>query len=80
MPLGPFDRVFHFDQARVGNWLRDQAVGVERRDLTVLDTVRGDAGDITHLVGEGEERVAGDFLIDCTGFRRQLVGGAPGSR
>ncbi len=70
---GPFHYAYHFDQALVGAWLRRKARGVALIDDQVLGVERCEAG-IAALVLESGARVEGDFFVDCTGFRRRLIG------
>ena len=70
---GPFHHAYHFDQALVGAWLRRKARGITLIDDQVTGVERGAAG-IAALTLESGQRVAGDFFLDCTGFRRRLVG------
>lgn len=71
---GPFHHAYHFDQALAGQFLRKQARGVTILDDQVTGIGRSETGDITHLNLESGTSVAGDFFIDCTGFRRRLIG------
>jgi tryptophan halogenase len=73
IPAGPFHHAYHFDQALVGAWLRRKAKGIALIDDQVTGVETGEQG-ITALVLEGGQRVEGDFFLDCTGFRRALVG------
>lgn len=70
---GPFHYAYHFDQALVGAWLRRKAKGITLIDDQVTGVERGGAG-IAALVLESGQRVEGDFFLDCTGFRRRLIG------
>ena len=70
---GPYHHAYHFDQALVGAWLRRKAKGITLMDDQVTGVERGEAG-IAALVLESGSQVAGDFFLDCTGFRRRLVG------
>lgn len=80
LPAGPFHHAFHFDQARVGAWLRRKATGVERIDAEVSGARRdSDTGDIAALVTTEGREIDGDFFIDCTGFRRRLIAGEMGA-
>lgn len=81
LPLGPFHYAYHFDQALVGRYFAQRARGVSHIDGLVADVERdGESGDITALVLEDGERIAGDFFIDATGFRKALIGKAMGGR
>lgn len=76
IPLGPFHHAFHFDQARVGKFLRKRAVGVEVVDAVVAGVERdSESGNITALVFDDGEKLAGDFFIDASGFRKRLIVG-----
>jgi glycine/D-amino acid oxidase-like deaminating enzyme len=73
MPVSPFHHAYHFDQALAGKWLRKNATGVETIDAQVTGVRRrGESGDIEVLLTDGGE-VAGDFFVDCTGFRKSLI-------
>jgi tryptophan 6-halogenase len=73
VPMGPYHHAFHFDQALAGQYLRRKAKGVEIIDAQVSTAKRDSVtGDITALVTDTGD-IAGDFFIDCTGFRRALI-------
>jgi tryptophan 6-halogenase len=80
LPMGPFHHAYHFDQALAGKYLRRKSHGVEIIDAQVtgarrnaetghIETLNTDAGDIS-----------GDFFIDCSGFRKALIGNELGGR
>lgn len=75
VPASPFHHAFHFDQSLAGEWLRGAVSGA-----TVIDDVvkaldrNSETGDISHLVLESGRKISGDLFIDCTGFRRALIG------
>lgn len=71
---GPFHHAYHFDQALAGQFLRKQARGFTVLDDQVAAIERDDQGDISSLLLESGAQVAGDFFVDCTGFRRKLIG------
>ncbi|MBO6727788.1 MAG: tryptophan 7-halogenase [Rhizobiaceae bacterium] len=78
---GPFDHAYHFDQAKVGQFLRDKALGIERLDAQVENVERDpENGTITALILDEDRRIEGDFFVDCTGFRRKLIGEAMGAK
>ena len=73
---------YHFDAALYAAFLSRyaQARGVSRIEGKVASVERdGENGDIAALLLEGgqdpERRVAGDFFIDCSGFRGLLIEG-----
>ena len=75
LPLGPFHHAYHFDQALAGRYLRKKAVGVAMRDAQVLGARRhASNGDIEAVVLDDGSEIAGDFFVDCSGFRRGLIG------
>lgn len=75
MPVGPFHHAYHFDQALVGQYLRQKASGIGRIDAVVQGAVKeADTGRIKHIVTEDGQEIGGDFFVDCTGFRRTLIG------
>lgn len=72
---------YHFDASRYALFLRAyaEARGVTRTEGIVERVERdGESGDITAITLKGGKRVAGDFFIDCTGFRSLLLGEALG--
>lgn len=73
IPAGPFHHAFHFDQALAGAWLRKKAQGIRVLDDQVTGVETGEAG-IVALVMQSGARVEGDFFLDCTGFRREIIG------
>jgi len=76
IPVGPYQHAYHFDQARVGQFLKSKA-SVEHLDATVTTVNRDAYGCITSLTAEDGRRISGDFFIDCTGLHRQLIGEHP---
>lgn len=72
---------YHFDASRYALFLRAYAEGrgVTRTEGIVESVQRdGESGDITAITLKGGKEVAGDFFIDCTGFRALLLGKALG--
>jgi tryptophan halogenase len=68
---------YHFDASRYALFLRDYAEGrgVTRTEGIVESVQRdGESGDIRSITLKGGKAVAGDFFIDCTGFRALLLG------
>ena len=81
LPLGPFHYAYHFDQALLGQFLRNHAKGVAKLDAKVEGALRdATSGDITALRLEGGATVAGDFFIDASGFSKRLIVGQMGAR
>ncbi len=74
-PLSPYHHAYHFDQARLGRFLASKAVGVDHLRVEVAGITRDtETGNITHLTCKDADDVPVDFVIDCTGFRRAILG------
>ena len=72
--LGPFHHAFHFDQALLGRYLKRKSKGVETVDAVVSGIERdGVSGNIAALQLDTGERLAADFFIDATGFRKRII-------
>lgn len=75
----PFLHAYHFDQAKAGNWLRDQAKRISPK-LTHIDAqVEGvvtdpQSGEIVSLSLDDGRAIDADFFVDCSGFRRAVIG------
>ncbi|UCH24432.1 MAG: tryptophan 7-halogenase, partial [Trueperaceae bacterium] len=69
---GPFHHAYHFDQSRVGAWLRDKAAGIRVIDDQVKGVQSGPSG-IETIALEGGTSLKADLYLDCTGFRRALI-------
>ncbi|WP_028966459.1 tryptophan halogenase family protein [Sphingomonas phyllosphaerae] len=72
---------FHFDAGLYAAFLRDRATGegvtrIEGRIGTV--ELAPERGDIAAVVLADGRRIAGDFFVDCSGFRSLLLGEALG--
>lgn len=69
---------YHFDATLVAAYLRQyaEARGVTRTEGKVVDVMKTDDGYIRAIRLESGEEIAGDFFIDCTGFRSLLLGDA----
>jgi tryptophan halogenase len=68
---------YHFDAGGYARYLRSyaEARGVTRTEGMVASVARdGESGDITAITLADGREVAGDFFIDCTGFRALLLG------
>ena len=79
LPVSRFHHAYHFDQSLVGRYLRSKARGIEQIDAQVTGVTKdSESGDIRQLILDEGEPLAADFVIDCTGFRRALIGGEMG--
>ncbi len=73
---------YHFDAALYARYLRKIAEkhGVKRLEGKIKQVrTRADDGHVEALELEDGRVIAGDFFIDCTGFRALLLGGALGT-
>lgn len=68
---------YHFDASLYARYLRaySEQAGVTRTE-GIVETVsrNSETGDIVSITLDGGREVAGDFFIDCTGFRSLLLG------
>jgi tryptophan halogenase len=72
---------YHFDAGLYAAFLRSWAVerGVRRIEGQVCDIARhATTGYVQELTLKSGERIAGDFFVDCSGFRSLLLGGVMG--
>ena len=75
----PLTYAFHLNATAYAAFLRQksEALGVRRVEGKISEiTVDPETGDIQSLELDEDRQVAGDFFIDCTGFRSLLLGGA----
>ncbi|MCQ3828277.1 tryptophan 7-halogenase [Microbulbifer elongatus] len=74
---GSHQYAYHLDSGRFIEFLRKHCVeklGIQHSIATISRVTRGEAGNITSVSsGDGRE-FAGDFFIDCSGFRALLIG------
>lgn len=73
---------YHFDASLYAKFLRalSEPRGLVRTEGKVRDVEQDpESGDIRALVMESGERIAGDFFIDCSGFRSLLLAGKMGA-
>jgi tryptophan halogenase len=72
-----YDYAYHFDASLFARVLRGfaEARGVTRTEGKVVEaSLHPERGDIASIRLESGEVVAGDFFIDCSGFRSLLLG------
>ncbi|WP_298468060.1 tryptophan halogenase family protein [uncultured Erythrobacter sp.] len=76
-PMTGLAYAYHFDASLYAKYLRvySEVRGVTRSEGIVENVARdGESGDITSITLQDGTSVAGDFFIDCTGFRALLLG------
>ncbi|QDH34124.1 tryptophan halogenase family protein [Porphyrobacter sp. YT40] len=76
-PMAGLAYAYHFDASRYAQFLRAyaEARGVTRTEGIVQSVQRdGESGNICAITLQNGTVVAGDFFIDCTGFRSLLLG------
>ena len=77
-----FDYAYHLDANLYAAYLRTiaESRGVLRTEGKVRSVERNaQTGDVDALMMESGERIAGDFFIDCSGFRSLLLGNTLGT-
>lgn len=69
---------YHFNAGLLGQYLKEVAIarGVKWKSAHISDVVRSGEGEISHLISEDNEKIEGDFFIDCSGFSARLSGKA----
>ncbi|RPE71358.1 tryptophan halogenase [Pacificibacter maritimus] len=73
--LSPFHHAYHFDQARLGAFLARKAKNIDHIRAQVAGLKRASStGNITDLIMTDGAALPVDFVIDCTGFRRAIIG------
>jgi hypothetical protein len=85
MHMGPshnFDNAFnfayHLDTYKVGQYLRERALRVKEQcahiEEKVVDVKQNEKGFVTSVLTQTGQEIEGDFFIDCSGFKRILIG------
>ncbi len=74
MPLYDDLLAYHFDAARFGKLLQSVSPRVRHVTDEVLEVRVDDRGAIAGLVTASHGTLASDLYVDCTGFKRQLIG------
>ncbi len=82
-PVGPppcdssrMDYAYHFDTAFLADFLKSRCldVGIDYVVDDVIDVVKANDGNICHVVTANNGHLSADLFVDCTGFRRLLLG------
>lgn len=74
-PTGGLKFALHFDAGLVAGFLREYAEikGAKRIEGKVVDVAKSSEDQIASVTLENGEMIAGDFFIDCSGFRGLLI-------
>lgn len=74
-PLANISYAYHFDAGLYARYLRGYAEqrGVVRHEGIVRQVQRDERGDIASVELDNGQVIAGDFFIDCSGFRGVLI-------
>jgi len=73
---GKMDYAYHFDTAFLADLLKSRCIdeGINYIVDDVTEVVQADNGNLSHVVTANSGAVTADFFVDCTGFRRMLLG------
>ena len=74
--LPPINYAYHINATAYAGFLRRyaEARGVVRQEGRVEDVaLDGESGHVTGITLEGGQSIAGDFFVDCSGFRGLLI-------
>ena len=72
------NNALHFDARLTAEYLKSVAVSrnVNLIDSKVISSVHDQEGNISHLIIENGNGIECDFVFDCSGFARKIIGGA----
>jgi tryptophan 7-halogenase len=78
---GPLNYAYHFDALKLAGLLAERAreLGVRHVEATLSGVVRDASGAIDHVDTLQRGSFKADLYIDCTGFRAEMIAGAPGA-
>ena len=78
---GPLNYAYHFDAVRLARVLAERAreLGVRHVEATLGAVVRDAAGAIAHIETLQHGAFKADLYVDCSGFRAEMIGQAPGA-
>ncbi|VUD59799.1 Flavin-dependent tryptophan halogenase PrnA [Thalassocella blandensis] len=76
------DYGYHFDSDLLGRFLKKKAIarGVQYIDDKVLHVNLNDSGDVETVRSEKNGEIAGDFFVDCSGFKGLIIQQSLGER
>ena len=78
---GPLNYAFHFDAVKLAKVLAERAkeLGVQHVEATLSGVARDASGAIAQIDTLQHGAFRADLYIDCTGFRAEMIGQAPGA-
>ena len=78
---GPLNYAYHFDAVRLAKVLAERAreLGVRHVEATLSGVVRDATGAIEHVDTLQHGAFKADLYVDCSGFRAEMIGTAPGA-
>ena len=78
---GPLNYAYHFDALKLAKVLAERAMelGVQHVEATLSGVQRDEAGAISQVDTLAHGSFKADLYVDCTGFRAELIGQAPGA-
>ena len=78
---GPLNYAYHFDALKLAKVLAERAMelGVQHVEATLSGVVRDETGAISQVDTLAHGSFKADLYVDCTGFRAELIGHAPGA-
>jgi len=67
---------YHFDAKLVAEYFKDIAIkrGIVYVDGIVNDFIQNEKGDITKIILNNDDIIDTDFVFDCSGFHRLIIG------
>lgn len=70
------DYAYHFDTGFMADFLKQRCIaeGINYVVDDISNVVVGNEGDLSHLQTRNNGELHADFFVDCTGFRRMLLG------
>jgi tryptophan 7-halogenase len=79
--LGPMNYAYHFDAGKFATLLATHAktLGVAHAIATVERVELAEDGTIAAVITRERGPLSADLYIDCTGFRAEMIGQAPGA-
>ena len=78
---GPLNYAYHFDAVKLARVLAERAreLGVLHVEATLSGVTRDESGAIAHIDTLQHGAFKADLYIDCSGFRAEMIGQAPGA-